>query len=531
MKKIVALLSATLLASGLTALAAAPASAAPDPTYPLTVKSEPTVPAGSDVSVGSEIGAIITVTNPTDKAVDLFVPTDSKTFLTANWNGTANNVSGSVVEVSSGKFKFTQDQVNKEDAVQWNINDDAKSLAAGESIALNVTYKVNSIVDETKAANIGFDICLNNATGNDCTASLSWPVVPAAAITCPVPTNVVASNVTKNSATVSWTAPTDPDKVVTSYNLYSGSDFLGNTDQLSVDFAEIDPGTEYNVDVVSVCGDGIESEKASVTFNTVGLEAADTTITGPTSVDPADLKEGIEITFSGYASNEDVIFTFSSKNAAGDYETFGTEHPLNVGPLGAGKVIISLAFEDGASVAGTSFRVTGTGQVSKAVANYDFVTTGDASTNPGGNPGDGGVTPVTPVTPWENCAAAAAAGVYNIPSTDPRYAPKLDRDGDGIACESDAAGVSTEPVWENCTAAANAGVYNIKADEAGYAKKLDRDGDGIACESDGSDGSSAPTSLASTGVDGGSMPFIIIFGTLAMLLGGGAVAFARQKLV
>ena len=37
--------------------------------------------------------------------------------------------------------------------------------------------------------------------------------------------------------------------------------------------------------------------------------------------------------------------------------------------------------------------------------------------------------------PFENCTEAAAAGVYNIPSTDPRYQPGLDSDGDGIGCE------------------------------------------------------------------------------------------------
>lgn len=40
-------------------------------------------------------------------------------------------------------------------------------------------------------------------------------------------------------------------------------------------------------------------------------------------------------------------------------------------------------------------------------------------------------------TPYENCDVAAAENVYNIPSDDPRYAPKLDRNGNGIGCEDD----------------------------------------------------------------------------------------------
>ena len=40
------------------------------------------------------------------------------------------------------------------------------------------------------------------------------------------------------------------------------------------------------------------------------------------------------------------------------------------------------------------------------------------------------------VSPYADCKAAAKDGRYNIPKGDPAYAPKLDRDNDGIACES-----------------------------------------------------------------------------------------------
>lgn len=38
--------------------------------------------------------------------------------------------------------------------------------------------------------------------------------------------------------------------------------------------------------------------------------------------------------------------------------------------------------------------------------------------------------------PYANCKAAAADGRYNIPRGDPAYGAWLDRDNDGIACES-----------------------------------------------------------------------------------------------
>lgn len=54
---------------------------------------------------------------------------------------------------------------------------------------------------------------------------------------------------------------------------------------------------------------------------------------------------------------------------------------------------------------------------------------------------------------FENCDAAAAAGVYNIPAGDPRYTPELDSDADGIGCENpDYAYVPLPPVGDVPTA-------------------------------------------------------------------------------
>lgn len=39
-------------------------------------------------------------------------------------------------------------------------------------------------------------------------------------------------------------------------------------------------------------------------------------------------------------------------------------------------------------------------------------------------------------SPYPNCKTAAADGRYDIPSDDPAYGPWLDRDNDGIGCES-----------------------------------------------------------------------------------------------
>jgi len=44
--------------------------------------------------------------------------------------------------------------------------------------------------------------------------------------------------------------------------------------------------------------------------------------------------------------------------------------------------------------------------------------------------------PATAGPPCATCKDAAKDGRCNIPQIDPAYSPKLDRDGDRIACES-----------------------------------------------------------------------------------------------
>lgn len=44
--------------------------------------------------------------------------------------------------------------------------------------------------------------------------------------------------------------------------------------------------------------------------------------------------------------------------------------------------------------------------------------------------------PVAAAEPYPNCTVARQNGDTDIPSSSPKYGPHLDRDGDGIGCES-----------------------------------------------------------------------------------------------
>jgi uncharacterized membrane protein YgcG len=101
---------------------------------------------------------------------------------------------------------------------------------------------------------------------------------------------------------------------------------------------------------------------------------------------------------------------------------------------------------------------------------------------------------------YANCDAVRSAGKAPLRRGAAGYRAGLDRDGDGVACESREGGGSTgggstgggstgggnKPpatvYYKNCTAVRAAGAAPIHRGEPGYGKHLDRDGDGVGCE-------------------------------------------------
>ena len=89
---------------------------------------------------------------------------------------------------------------------------------------------------------------------------------------------------------------------------------------------------------------------------------------------------------------------------------------------------------------------------------------------------------------YKNCDQVRAAGADPLRPGDPGFRAALDRDGDGEACETDGGNGDTGPApdgdvyYANCTAVRAAGAAPIRKGDPGYSRKLDRDGDGVACE-------------------------------------------------
>ncbi|TQK44826.1 excalibur calcium-binding domain-containing protein [Streptomyces sp. SLBN-118] len=108
--------------------------------------------------------------------------------------------------------------------------------------------------------------------------------------------------------------------------------------------------------------------------------------------------------------------------------------------------------------------------------------------------------PPKPAVSYANCDAVRAAGADPIHKREPGYGTHLDRDRDGVGCESWSGGSGTSggstagstggstgggggsTYYANCSAVRAAGAAPIHAGEPGYGRHLDRDGDGVGCE-------------------------------------------------
>ena len=149
----------------------------------------------------------------------------------------------------------------------------------------------------------------------------------------------------------------------------------------------------------------------------------------------------------------------------------------------------------------------------------------------------------------KNCTEASARGLSNIDANSPHYGEHLDRDKDGVGCETKATGTSgsgtasttggeqaaavdtsTNDELDNCTEARARGLNNIKAGSEHYSGHLDRDKDGVACESRVSGGSASRVSssgtVASTGSTGSYSAASTARGRLASTGASGALTIA-----
>ena len=132
----------------------------------------------------------------------------------------------------------------------------------------------------------------------------------AVAPTCNAPTNLNVSNITENSATVSWTAGGSESSWDVEYKLHSASQWQQTTvAQTSFNITGLTANSNYDVRVKALCGANLESEFVSTTFTTQGVGIDNITLLNSISLQPNPADNYIDLTVnSNVAVKEAVVY-------------------------------------------------------------------------------------------------------------------------------------------------------------------------------------------------------------------------------
>ncbi|MBO6051132.1 MAG: fibronectin type III domain-containing protein [Bacteroidales bacterium] len=132
----------------------------------------------------------------------------------------------------------------------------------------------------------------------------------AVAPTCNAPTNLNVSNITENSATVSWTAGGSESSWDVEYKLHSASQWQQTTvAQTSFNITGLTANSNYDVRVKALCGSNLESEFVSTTFTTQGVGIDNITLLNSISLQPNPADNYIDLTVnSNVAVKEAVVY-------------------------------------------------------------------------------------------------------------------------------------------------------------------------------------------------------------------------------
>jgi hypothetical protein len=106
----------------------------------------------------------------------------------------------------------------------------------------------------------------------DYTLNISNPTT-----SCNIPTNVTASNITSNSATISWTAVSGATNYTVQYKLSSASTWTSTTaSSNSINLTGLTASSTYNVQVKTNCSSGSSAYSSTISFTTAASSSCPT---------------------------------------------------------------------------------------------------------------------------------------------------------------------------------------------------------------------------------------------------------------
>jgi chitodextrinase len=216
----------------------------------------------------------------------------TQTTFTLSWNASSDNVG----------------------VTGYDVYKDGSLLAS----TANTSYNLTNL---TAGTTYSFYVKAKDAAGNLSAASSTLNVTtddPDDVEAPTAPTNLVAYNVTENSATLSWTASTD-NVGVTGYDVYKNGSYLANTSSTSYTATGLSASTTYTFYVKAKDAMGLESNAS----NTISVTTDDVIAEYCTS-------KGSDYSYEWIS--QVVIGSYTKSSGAAGYTDFTSENiPLEAG--------------------------------------------------------------------------------------------------------------------------------------------------------------------------------------------------------
>ena len=161
----------------------------------------------------------------------------------------------------------------------------------GSSITVNTTnYHISGLTAQTAYLVRVQAICNSNEV-SDWTTAVSFTTPAAPANPCNAPTNLQISNITQNSATMTWTAGGSETSWKVGYKLSTASQWQEATVQTtSYEIEGLTANSTYDVRVKAVCAADNQSDFVSTSFTTTGVGIDNITLANSINLmpNPAD---------------------------------------------------------------------------------------------------------------------------------------------------------------------------------------------------------------------------------------------------
>ncbi|MGJ8685472.1 MAG: fibronectin type III domain-containing protein [Nonlabens sp.] len=224
------------------------------------------------------------------------------------------NISSSTVDTTApsapsslASSNLTETTVN----LNWTASTDNVGVTSYEvrrgTTVLTTTAATNiQITGLVIGTNYSFNVRAKDAAGNISTASNSVSVTPTDQTAPSVPSGLNVSNITQNTASVSWNASSD-NVGVASYDLYLNGSLLSNVSGTAANLTGLNAGTTYNVSVRAKDAAGNNSAQSSTSNFTTEAPVA----TGCTGAIALPYSEGFESGIGAWtqASGDDFDWT------------------------------------------------------------------------------------------------------------------------------------------------------------------------------------------------------------------------------